>query len=113
MTISHLDKLPEELESRHWVVTAEQTTLAESDALCWHICRPNGDTPLILDFTPGHGGEHGDVRLDGITESIACDIVNHPEIEHLYFGSKFSGKFQHDVVRFAGNIDAIDKNRST
>ena len=106
MTISHLNRLRKELEQNHWVILAENPMLGDESNLYWDIARPNGDTPLRLIFSPGFGGKHGDLRLDNIEEAIACEVLN-LDIEYLYFPSRYSGKFQRDVVEFVERINAI------
>ncbi len=101
MTVSHLQRLQQELERNHWKV------LERDDEFQWKIARPNGDTPLVLEFTPGHSDQHLGLRLEDIESSIACGVAGHDEIAHLYFG-KYSGKFQKDVVNFVAAIDDVD-----
>ena len=106
MSRSHLVELRTQLERRHWKVLTENQTLTHNSPLSWTIARPNGDTPLTLEFHPGSYGAHGDWQHESIDESIACQVVEYPEISHLYFG-KFRGQFQKDVVAFADAIDTI------
>jgi hypothetical protein len=108
MTTSHLERLRKELEANHWVVVEENDDMARCGKLSWRIARPNGDCPLELEFTPGHSKKHLGVQLEDIESAIACDIVGHDEVPYLYFSSKFSGKFQQEVVRFVDSINEID-----
>lgn len=109
MTIAHLSKLKELLVNYHWKIDKENNVCTETEELEWHISRPNGDTPLTIKFSPGYGGKYCDIQLDEIEQSIACEVERHPDIEYLYFGSKFHGKFQADVVNFVEQINSIDR----
>jgi len=106
MTVSHLAKLRAELERRHWVIVSENQHL-DGGKLHWNIARPNGDSPLTLEFSPGLGGPVHDRTLESIEDAIACDVVGHSEIESLYFAGKFGGKFQSDVVSFADAVNRL------
>jgi hypothetical protein len=108
MSVAHLALLRAELERRHWQIVAENKATTDEDPapLSWTIARANGDSPLTLEFTQGYTGRYLDIPLESIDDSIACRVVDHPEIPGLYFG-KFHGQFQIDVVKFADAINAI------
>ena len=106
MSLSHLTELRTQLERRHWKIIAETRISTTESSLSWTIARPNGDSPTTLEFTNGFYGAYGDFRHETIDDSIACNVVGHPEIPHLYFG-KFQGQFQKDVVAFADAINEI------
>ena len=104
MSRAHLEELRKQLDRKHWRIVSETKNLADDSTLNWTIARPNGDSSLVLKFTPGFYGAYGDFRHNSIDESIACEVVGHSEIPHLYFG-KFYGQYQKDLLLF---LDAIN-----
>lgn len=104
MSHAHLAELRVQLERRQWKIVSENKTLSEDSNLNWIIARPNGDSELTLEFSPGSYGLYGQYEHDSIDESIACCVVGHNEIQHLYFG-KFHGQYQKDVVAFADEVN--------
>ena len=100
MSVSHLELIRKLLEKNHWKINKE-------NEFSWDISRPNGDTPLKLDF-PAWYGCMGEYKETDIEKSISCEVDNYPEIDFLYFG-KFSKKFQTDVLEFIEKINKIEK----
>lgn len=86
MSLSHLEELRTQLERRHWRIVSENRILTSESPLSWTIARPNGDSPLTLEFNPSSYGRYGDYEHESIDESIACTVVGHSGIPHLYFG---------------------------
>ena len=106
MSVSHLTELRTQLERRHWRIVTENKTKTTETSLNWRISRPNGDSPLTLEFTPGSFGPYGGYEHDSIEHSIACEVIDHPEIPYLYFG-KFQGHYQDKVLEFVDAINSI------
>ena len=109
MSASHLERLRQELTSNHWVVVKECSELSDDRTFRWELSRPNGDVPLTLEFTPAGDGLHGGGNpIDDINLAYACDIVEFPDVPHLYFGTNFRGKFQNDVVEFVAAMAGLE-----
>lgn len=104
MSFSHIQDLKKKLEQAHWVIKSGYTPDEYSDR--WEIERPNGDTPLVLDFQIGGKGNYGALNgSETLSNAIGCTVLKHPEI-NIYFG-KFTGKFQKDSNEFITQINAI------
>ena len=109
MSESHLKKLRTELVANHWDVLSESGVLVNGRNFEWNLARRNGDCPLTLAFTPGTDGQYGGGEpFDDINLAYACEVSDFPDVAHLYFGSKFNGKFQMDVVEFVAQLSAIE-----
>ena len=113
MSASHLKRIREELSAQHWTILSESSELNDDEDFYWRISSPNGDCPLTIEFTAETDGKHGGGRpIDDIELAYACSVSAPPSSVNLYFGSKFSGKFQIDVVEFVTKLASIEDSLS-
>ncbi len=110
MSIAHLEKLRKELEDHHWVIEHEQGELTDTAKRTWTIARPDGVSRLLLEFSGGSGPYGETFEGDKVDVAFACDAPSLPQLEGLFFGSKFHGKFQNDVVRFVADLCRLEKS---
>ena len=98
MPVSHLERLRKSLSSNQWVITSEEKGNDYDVSAVWKISRPNGDSPLSLNF---EGQSEGDVLP--IEKAYACHVSQNPDIS-LYFG-KISKSFPTDLKKFMARLN--------
>ena len=110
MSSQHLDCLRKELAAHHWVVARESRPGDDDEDFTWNIERPNGDSPLTIQFTPARAGKFGGGEIiESFDEVFAACIVLHEDVASLYFG-RLTGQFLKDVPAFVAALSQIESS---
>ena len=101
MSIEHLEKLRNSLESSHWVVHEELPGDDYKISAYWKVSRPNGDSAFNLAFEG-----FDDMRTHPIEKAYGCHVVGKEEIG-FYFG-KLGKSFPNELSKFIESLSSVD-----